>query len=58
VGPPNVNSWEQILEIVREKVPPEDFRRWFGAATKGVVSGGRGVCDGRAKGSARLRCDD
>jgi chromosomal replication initiation ATPase DnaA len=27
-----VNSWEQILEIVREKVPPEDFRRWFGAA--------------------------
>ena len=34
------------------------FRRWLGPATTGVIGGGRGVCDGRAKGSARLRRGD
>ena len=31
------------------------FRRWLGPATPGVIGGGRGVCDGRAKGPARLQ---
>jgi chromosomal replication initiation ATPase DnaA len=31
--------WDQILETLRETVPEEDFRRWFGATAYASDSG-------------------
>jgi chromosomal replication initiation ATPase DnaA len=34
-----VTIWEQILETLREQMPEEDFRRWFGATAYASDSG-------------------
>ena len=31
--------WDQILETLRETMPEEDFRRWFGATAYASDSG-------------------
>jgi chromosomal replication initiation ATPase DnaA len=34
-----MNIWDQILERIRERIPEEDFRRWFGASAYASDSG-------------------
>jgi chromosomal replication initiation ATPase DnaA len=34
-----VNIWDQILARLREQMPEEDFRRWFGATSYASDSG-------------------
>ena len=34
-----MNIWDQILALLREKMPEEDFRRWFGATAYASDSG-------------------
>jgi chromosomal replication initiation ATPase DnaA len=34
-----VNIWDQILALLRETMPHEDFRRWFGATSYASDSG-------------------
>ncbi len=34
-----MNIWDQILALLREKMPEEDFRRWFGATSYASDSG-------------------
>ena len=34
-----MNIWNQVLEMLRARIPEEDFRRWFGATAYASDSG-------------------
>lgn len=37
--PQELNTWERVLEKVRNELEPEDFRRWFGTTSYAGDSG-------------------